>query len=121
MTKVDSDAWVAKAKKRKAYRDQTREAFFSAVGVKKGEVQQTHQGAPEKQRLLVTQLLKATKKGGDIDSTQATMITEMAKLLGATGLGKGEMGGLAKTDFDLNAMSMKNLRDNWFWSPAFFD
>ena len=121
MTKVDSNAWIPKAKKRKAYRDHMRDKFYKDVGAKKGEVQQTHSGAPKSQRLTTTRLLNLTRKGSAIGSDHSDVILQMAKALGSTGLGVGEMGATAKTQLDLDSVSMKNLRQNWFWSPAFFD
>lgn len=121
MTRVDSAAWVPKAKKRKAYRDHVREKFYAEVGMKKGADVQDHKGAPQKQRVLVTQLLNLTRKGTVPDGDQKDMMILMAQALGSTGLGVGEMGSSAQTEELLKKYSMKNLRKNWFWSPAFFD
>ncbi len=121
MTRVDSDAWIPKAKKRKAYRDHVRDKFYKEVGMKKGAVVQEHTGAPQKQRVLATQLLNLTRKGSVPDGAQKEMVTLMAKSLGSTGLGVGGMGSTAQTQDLLDRYSMKNLRENWFWSPAFFD
>ena len=119
MTRVDSTAWVLKAKKRKAYRDHYRDKFFAEVGLKKQSHEMDIQGAPQSQRLQVVRLMNLTRKGA-LASGHATQITEMAKILGSVGLGKGEMGSAAKLQVDLDQYTMKKLRA-FFYSPAFFD
>ena len=121
MTRYDSAAWATKARKRKAYRDHTRDAFFKAVGAKKNLGPQDLDGAPQSQKSKVADLLKLTAKGSVLDSAQKDMIARAATALAKLDLGAGDKGGSAKTEATLRQYSMRNLRDNWFKAPAFFD
>ncbi|QBF33645.1 hypothetical protein [Thalassococcus sp. S3] len=122
MTRVDSGAWIAKAKRRKAYRDQARDKFFREVGMQKGAQAQDHTGAPISQRVRVTQLLNLTRKGDLVHGDHQAMATVMAVALGSTGLGTGgAMGNVAETQDMLDRHSIRNLRDTWFSAPVFFD
>ncbi len=121
MTRVDSDAWIRKAKKRKAYRDHYREKFFRDVGLKKGAHIQEIGGAPLAQAKLVQQLLSLTAKGSVPDDEQRSHINAAIEAFTAVGLGAGNMGGTAANQEKLDQYSMRALRDNWFYSPAFFD
>ena len=53
MTRMDSDGWVPKALKLKAYRDHHREKFFRDVGLSKGAHVRGITGAAEQQRQFV--------------------------------------------------------------------
>lgn len=121
MTRYDSSAWVTKANKRKAYRDHVRDKFFSEVGATKNANAQGTTGAPQSQSSVVEGLLKLTAKGDLPDTGQKDMIDIAIKALSGVSLGAGEMGGTAQTQALLRQYSMKELRDNWFWAPAFFD
>lgn len=121
MTKVDSSAWVPKAKKRKAYRDHHRDKFFREVGLSKGAHVQDIAGAPEQQRQFVQDLLELTVRGAVPDGAHKSYIGAAATVLSVAGLGIGGMGGAAANQENLERYSMKALRDGWFWSPAFFD
>ncbi|RJE86544.1 hypothetical protein [Paracoccus onubensis] len=121
MTRVDESAWVPKAKKRKAYRDQYREKFFGEVGLKKGAHVQDISGAPAEQQKLVRTLMELTMKGAIPDGPQKKHISAAMGTLTTVGLGFGDMGSVAANQDLLDRYSMKALRDNWFWSPAFFD
>ena len=121
MSRVDSDAWIPKAKKRKAYRDHYREKFFAEVGLRKGSDVQTISGAPSEQASLVSDLLKITAKGDVIDPVQKTMIQEALGRLSAFGLGTGQMGSQSSNKQLFRTFSTKQLREHWFYSPAVFE
>lgn len=121
MTKVTESGWVAKAQKRKAYRDHQREKFFSEVGLTKGAHVQKVSGAPQDQRQTVQKLMTLTAKGSVLDGAHKANIASAAAALATAGLGMGGMGATAENQAFLEQFSMRNLRDNWFWSPAFFD
>ena len=121
MTRYDSSAWVAKANKRKAYRDHTRDKFFASVGLSKGESTYSQSGAPQSQQKTVLALLDLTLSSDLVDSNHSEMIRLVASTMASLDFGKGVMGGQAATDQNLAAYAMKSMRDNWFWSPAFFD
>ena len=121
MTRVDSDGWIPKAKKRKAYRDHYREKFFADVGLQKGSHVQQVTGAPDGQAQQLQKLLALTANGSVLDAKHKAQIKLMMKALSATGLGSGEMGSVSANQELLDKYSMRSLRDNWFWSPSFFD
>lgn len=121
MARVDEDAWIPKAKKRKAYRDHYREKFFSEVGLRKGSHVQQISGAPADQLGIAQALLNVTAKGDVLDDTHKTMIKNTATVLLQVGLGHGAMGTVTENRTILDKYSMKNLRKRWFYSPAFFD
>ncbi len=119
MTRVDSDSWIPKAKKRKAYRDHYRDKFFAEVSLKKHSHEREFKGAPQKQRLHVVRLMNLTRKGS-LEEEHVNFVIDMAKVIGSVGLGKGLMGSIEKSQEDLDQYTMKKLRD-FFYSPAFFD
>ena len=119
MTRVDSDAWIPKAKKRKAYRDHYRDKFYEEFELKKLSSDMDIEGSPKKQRLQVLRLMNLTRKGA-LESEHAKMLTKMAVTLGSIGLGKGVMGAVSENRTNLHQYTMKKLRD-FFHSPAFFD
>lgn len=121
MTKIDSDAWIPKAKKRKAFRDHYREKFFSDVGLKKGAHVQQISGAPEGQARQIKKLLALTASGSILEEDQKSHINVALNALSTAGLGTGDMGGTSENKDILDRYSMRSLRDNWFWSPSFFD
>lgn len=121
MTKINSDAWIPKAKKRKAFRDHYREKFFADVGLKKGSHVQQIAGAPEGQARQMAKLLALTASGSVLDSKQKSHIYAAIDALSVAGLGTGEMGAVSENKDILDRYSMRSLRDNWFWSPSFFD
>ena len=119
MTKIDSDGWKAKARKRKAYRDHCRDKFFSACGLAKGASEKDVSDAPFKKRLDVIGLMKITRKGA-VDAEQARMMTVMAVSLAQTGLGRGLMGSFAGQVFDIERNSPEALR-SFFTTSMFYD
>lgn len=76
-------------------------------------------GAPEQQRNDMQTLLALTAKGSVTD-VHRTWIATTADALQTAGLGVGAMGAVSENRDLLERFSMKNLRDKWFWSPAFF-
>ena len=114
MTKLASDAWIAKAKERKAYRDHYRDKFFRENGVEKGSDPLTFAGAPKSQRRLILKLMKVTKAGGALDKDQEDMLAKMAGEMLKSGLGTGELGSLAETISPLDDYSYANLKKFFF-------
>lgn len=121
MTRVDTDAWIPRAKKRKAFRDHYREKFFSDVGLQKGSHVQQISGAPEGQARQIKKLLALTASGSILEQDQKSHINTALDAISMTGLGTGEMGGTSENRDILDRYSMRSLRKNWFWSPSFFD
>ncbi|MEO9865611.1 hypothetical protein [Yoonia sp.] len=121
MTRYDSAAWAKKANKRKAYRDHVRDSFFKKTQAVKHAEPQDMVGSPASQSEKVADLLKLTAKGSGIDADQKDAIATALAAMKVVSLGTGTMGTSAKTEAVLRSFSMKNLRDNWFWSPSFFD
>jgi hypothetical protein len=121
MTLVTDDAWVPKAKKRKAHRDAFRDRVFAEMGLTKGAQAQDCTGAPQDGLPAVATLLQITAKGDILDAAQKAMIPLALGQLQAVGLGLGAMGATAATQAHLDAWGMEALRKGWFASPAFFD
>lgn len=110
MTQFGSKEWVAKAKKRKAYRDHYRDKFFGQFSVEKGAVPWDAEGPPAEQRRKILKLMKLTKSGNALTADQEEMMVTSAKTMLKVGLGKGNMGTTAPTLFDLNLVSYSNLK-----------
>lgn len=104
MVKIDDAGWNALAARRKAFRDHHRDKFFAEVGMTKNADAQDISGAPQSRRLDAVRLLNLTRKGVT-DQGHAGMITQMAMLLGSSGLGAG--GGMGAT-----AGNVQKLADN---------
>lgn len=121
MTRVDSDAWIPKAKKRKAYRDHHRNKFFREVGLIKGADVQDITGAPHDGVSFVAELLDLTAAGSVPDPVHAATMAAMKGALMTAGLGIGQMGGVSETMARLDQYSLPVLRRGWFRSPAFID
>lgn len=110
MTQFGSKEWVAKAKKRKAYRDHYRDKFFSQFSVEKGAVPWSAEGSPIQQRRKILKLMKLTKSGNALTPDQEKMMVTLAKTMLQVGLGKGVMGITAPSLLDLDLVSYSNLK-----------
>lgn len=111
MTQFGSKEWVAKAKKRKAYRDHYRDKFFSQFSVEKGAVPWSAAGSPAQQRRKILKLMKLTKSGDALTPDQEEMMVTLAKTMLQVGFGKGKMGATAPTVLDLNLVSYSTLKN----------
>lgn len=114
MIQFSTPPWLAKAKKRKAYRDHYREKFFKENGVTKGADALTFSGAPTSQRKRVIKLMKITKGGNALSSDQEEMLAQMASQIMVTGLGKGEMGTVSKTISSFDDFTYAKLKSFFF-------
>jgi len=114
MVQFNTQAWQAKAKKRKAYRDHYREKFFKENGVTKNTDPLTFEGAPKSQRKRVVKLMKITKNGGALSRDQEEMLAKLSAEILITGLGRGEMGNVAKTRASFDDFTYAKLKSFFF-------
>ncbi len=119
MTSFDEDAWIAKARKRKAYRDHCRDKFFTACGVSKGAGPSDVTETPFQKRRAVVALMKVARKGID-DPDHRRMFSLLAIQMMRTGIGKGAMGHFSGNILDLEEHCNEGLR-SFFTTSMFYD
>lgn len=114
---VSDKAWIEKAKTRKAIRDEVRQRILGKSGVISSDAKDFLTGASQDQLPMICQLLAITDAQSPGNSALSQLISQFDRI----GLGVGEAARRATTTLTIQDFSMKNLRESWFVSPAFFD
>lgn len=108
MTEYGKSKWAARSRKRKAVRDEVREAFWKEAGTIGHSSYSEIEYAPKKQRVSVVRLLQVTRDGSD-DDEQKAFLPVIARAIASTGLGKGMMGTMPNNIEDLSQFHTRIL------------